>query len=177
MSFRSRALRTLAKVGLIIANFPLPFLRPSVILRSWSGMTKKHNSRRTYLAIALAAVMVFTSAYPAYCSLMCEFGNCTQQSYQRDADNCHHHPSTSGSGFPLGSSCAKHGHSFNQLLPPHYQIQATMGLHLIGLVLPVVVRSYFCELSSQASRSQNSHDPPGKMSGRQVCLKDSFLRI
>jgi len=136
---------------------------------------ERGTNRISLLVVAVAIGLA--SLYAPYCSLLCEFGICPEEMLEQHADRSHEPLAPSRSELPQHSNCNKHGHSSSWLLPASDQALAGLGVLLHCDVVPAPLAHFFSPFCLTEPSIRMSHGPPGLLTGRQVCLRKSFLRI
>ena len=136
-----------------------------------------HTINRRLVAMLLVGVLNAAWFFAVGCASVCALGSCPQQLNTSQADRCHH-----------GSDAPSHRHDEHQeaqcpsqslllaggLTPSGPDVvpglQATASIVFSPSCVPNLVRT------GQLSATR-SHSPPGDLSGRSICQKESLLRI
>jgi hypothetical protein len=136
-----------------------------------------HTLNQRVVALLLVGVLNAACFFAVGCATVCAWGSCPQQLNPIQADRCHH-----------GSSAPSHPHDEHQdaqclsqslllavgLTPSGPDVVS--GLQATASI--VFLRSSVLNLvRTGPPRATRSHSPPGDLSGRRICQRESLLRI
>jgi len=146
------------------------------LLGTVSSGISMHSINQRVVALLLVGVLNATCFFALTCAAVCAWGSCPQRLNPIQADACHQGNSAPSHrhGEHPGAQCP--GQSLPLAVGP-----TPSGPDLVsGLQVTASAFSASCVpnlVRTDPPRASRSHSPPGDLSGRSICQKESLLRI
>ncbi len=132
------------------------------------------------VAIVVMAVLNAAWFFTIGCAALCAFASCPQQRQPTAAESCHHKgqiPTKPDGGDHPKSPCPERGYAAVGIVLPASR-DVTPGLQGGGSQRPPLDSWSWHPVAQFVSPCDIfSHSPPGVLTGRAICRKESLLRI